>query len=103
MIRHPAALDVVNRLDFILKQKAEEGVKICILVWSETKIAVGLNSENVQAKMSALHKNISVQRHPLNYPLKWSHHQKIVVVDQNIAVRRCLTLMTWEVVANTKS
>lgn len=82
----PGAWDAAFRLDNILKAKAEAGVLICILVWNETKIAMPLNSEYVQNKMQGLSKsNIFVQRHPLSFPVKWSHHQKIVVVDQDIA------------------
>jgi phospholipase D1/2 len=86
--RNPSGqLDPAFRLDNILKAKAEAGVLICILVWNETKVAMPLNSEYVQNKMQGLTKNskIFVQRHPLSFPVKWSHHQKIVVVDQDIA------------------
>lgn len=59
---------------------------VCVLLWNETKLATALSSEYVQKKMEALNSNIKVLRHPLAYPVAWSHHQKIVVVDQNIAV-----------------
>lgn len=30
-------------------------------------------------------KNIKVLRHPTLLPLRWSHHQKLVVIDQQVA------------------
>ena len=65
---------------------------MCILLWNETKVVTPLNSEYVQDRMQGLNKNIWVQRHPLMHPIKWSHHQKIVVVDQDIAVRLYLLI-----------
>ena len=44
-----------------------------------------LGSEFSEEYLSNLHENINVLRHPIVYPMKWSHHQKIVVVDQEIA------------------
>ena len=38
-----------HRLDVLLKKKADEGVKIYVLPWSETKIAIDLGSANVKA------------------------------------------------------
>ena len=35
--------------------------------------------------LESLHENIKIIRHPIISPIKWSHHQKIVCVDQNIA------------------
>lgn len=74
-----------DRIDNLLNEKAKEGVIVCVLLWNETKLATALSSEYVQKKMEALNSNIKVLRHPLAYPVAWSHHQKIVVVDQNIA------------------
>jgi len=74
-----------ERLNNLLKKKAEEGVRTYVLVWNETKIAVNLNSQHAQKILQGEHKNIKVIRHPLVSPVSWSHHQKIVVVDQEIA------------------
>ena len=35
--------------------------------------------------LGSLHENIKIIRHPIISPVRWSHHQKIVCVDQNIA------------------
>ncbi len=76
-----------DRLDFLLKRKAADGVKIYILVWWEVSLAVGttVNSGHVESVFAA-DKNIMVLRHPKNNVMhKWSHHQKFVVVDREIA------------------
>ena len=42
-------MKVQNRLDFVLKKKADQGVKVYVLPWSETKIAIDLASANVKS------------------------------------------------------
>lgn len=74
-----------NRLDKLLLKKAQEGVKVYILLWNETSLAVPLNSSATKRKLESLHENIKVMKHPPREPLNWSHHQKIVVVDQEVA------------------
>ncbi|EGG14833.1 phospholipase D1 [Cavenderia fasciculata] len=74
------------RLDHLLYKKAAEGVKIYILIWDETIIAGDLGSRFVKSLFEKLHsRNIKVVRHPHLLPLSWSHHQKIVVIDQSLA------------------
>ncbi|EGC34269.1 hypothetical protein DICPUDRAFT_55934 [Dictyostelium purpureum] len=74
------------RLDSLLMKKASEGVKIYVLVWDETMIAMDLGSRGVKSIFEKMHRrNIKVIRHPHLLPLYWSHHQKVVVVDQRIA------------------
>ena len=70
-----------TRLDILLKKKAEEGVAIYVLLWvfysfliklikqNETKIALELNSLYTKNKLEKLHRNITVLRHPDNWPL----------------------------------
>eukprot|EP01132_Coremiostelium_polycephalum_P009277 gene9277-11370_t len=74
------------RLDKLLCKKASEGVKIYILIWDETMIAMNLGSRFVKSIFEKLHcRNIKVIRHPYLLPLYWSHHQKLVVIDQRLA------------------
>ena len=61
------------------------GVRIYVLPWNETKIALNLNSKHTQETLEKLNKNIKVLRHPLSNPIKWSHHQKMVIIDQSRA------------------
>jgi phospholipase D1/2 len=75
-----------HRLDKLLKTKADRGVKIYVLLWNETKIAVELNSLYSKTQLEKLSSNIMVMRHPVAFPVKWSHHQKTLVIDQDLAV-----------------
>eukprot|EP01094_Clydonella_sp_ATCC50884_P025320 TRINITY_DN660_c1_g1_i1.p1 TRINITY_DN660_c1_g1~~TRINITY_DN660_c1_g1_i1.p1 ORF type:complete len:818 (+),score=198.65 TRINITY_DN660_c1_g1_i1:184-2454(+) len=73
------------RLDIVLKKAAERGVLVYVLPWNETKIALNLDSEYVKECLEGAHKNIRVLRHPITFPIKWSHHQKSLVVDDCVA------------------
>ena len=74
-----------DRLDQLLHEKASEGVRVFVLMWNETKLALDLNSYYSESHLQGLHPNIRVMRHPNVVPMKWSHHQKSVVVDQKVA------------------
>jgi hypothetical protein len=69
----------------LLKQKAEQGVKIYILIYKEIEITLPINS--AYSKRTLSHKNIKVLRHPdhLNGPIMWAHHEKLVIIDQSVA------------------
>ncbi|KAJ8351715.1 hypothetical protein SKAU_G00231910 [Synaphobranchus kaupii] len=76
------------RLDYVLKRKAEQGVKICVLLYKEVEVVLGLNSEYTKKTLMGLHSNIKVIRHPDHVPstdLLWAHHEKTVVIDQSLA------------------
>jgi len=61
-------------------------VQVFVLPWNETQVALPLDSRNVQLHLSQLHQsNVHILRHPLAAPLKFSHHQKVVVIDQAVA------------------
>ncbi|BHF74268.1 hypothetical protein SprV_0401735300 [Sparganum proliferum] len=76
------------RLDMLLKRKAESGVRVCIMIYREVALAISINSRYASKHMSSLHRNIHVLRHPDHLResvLFWSHHEKLVVIDQSIA------------------
>lgn len=76
------------RLDIILKRKAEQGVRIFILLYKEVGLALGINSEYSKRTLLALHPNITVMRHPDHVSstvVLWAHHEKLVVIDQVVA------------------
>lgn len=79
---HP--FDKKNRLDQILLDRAKAGVKIYILIWDESNLGINLASRWAKVYLEKLHKNVRVIRHP-RFNLSWSHHQKTVMVDQNVA------------------
>lgn len=71
----------------LLLRKAIQGVKIYVLIYREVKFALTLNSLYTKRSLKT-HPNIQVLRDPL-FQLQslgfWSHHEKIVCVDQHIA------------------
>ena len=74
-----------SRLMDILYQCANRGVKVYIQVYAEMKLVLTLNSTHTKNSLTALHPNIRVIRHPLNsLNLLWSHHEKLVIIDQVI-------------------
>jgi len=74
-----------SRLMDILYQCANKGVKVYVLVYAECSLALTLNSCHSQHALESLHPNIQVERHPLNCTdLLWSHHEKLVIIDQII-------------------
>ena len=75
----------LTRLMDVLEHKAKDGVKIYILLYYECSIAIKLNSKHTQDTLEKLHKNIVVTRHPTDkLDLLWSHHEKLVIIDQII-------------------
>ena len=77
--------DNLSRLMDILEFKAKKGVKIYILIYYECSLALTLNSKHTQDTLEKLHKNIKVTRHPKDkLDLLWSHHEKLVIIDQQI-------------------
>ena len=48
------------RLDYILKRKAEKGVRIFILLYKEMEMALGLKSLISKKHLQSLHPNIKV-------------------------------------------
>ncbi|XP_059937247.1 phospholipase D2 isoform X2 [Mesoplodon densirostris] len=72
------------RLDIMLKKKAEEGVRVSILLFKEVELALNINSGYSKKVLMLLHPNIKVMRHPDQVTL-WAHHEKLLVVDQVVA------------------
>ncbi|XP_054481534.1 phospholipase D1 [Anoplopoma fimbria] len=75
------------RLDEILKRKAEQGVKVCVLLYKEMEMALGINSEHSKRTLMNMHPNIKVMRHPdvSSVVFMWAHHEKTVSIDQTVA------------------
>jgi hypothetical protein len=76
------------RLDQILKYKADQGVKIFVLLYKEVEgIGQGNDSYNVMSKLEKLSPNIKCIRHPNKFiggatAVLWSHHEKLAIIDR---------------------
>jgi len=94
MKRPDSGIDSLHwRLDKMLLRKAEQGVRTYILLYWESKTVAGMDLGSEYAQTVLSHENIEVLRHPdmdtlLNHLftlLRWSHHEKVVVVDRSVA------------------
>ncbi|OAD75876.1 hypothetical protein PHYBLDRAFT_59406 [Phycomyces blakesleeanus NRRL 1555(-)] len=89
-LRRPPTENEEFRIDRLLQRKASEGVMVYIVVYKEMTVALTILSAHTKRALQNLHPNIIVQRHPDhrtvdNNILFWSHHEKMVVVDNRIA------------------
>ncbi|KAI8055519.1 hypothetical protein BDF22DRAFT_742098 [Syncephalis plumigaleata] len=87
-LKRPPATHQQYRLDRLLLSKAEQGVKIYIVVYKEVALALTINSAYTKTALKSLHPNILVQRHPdhgTNGTFLWAHHEKMVIVDDEVA------------------
>ena len=76
----------VSRLMDILYLLAKKGVKIYILLFCEVSLALAINSFYTKTVLKNLHENIKITRHPKGTnSILWSHHEKLVIIDQKIA------------------
>ncbi|KAJ9102280.1 hypothetical protein QFC19_004828 [Naganishia cerealis] len=86
-LRRPG--DERYRLDNLLKRKAEEGVKIFIIIYNEVSDkTTPTDSLYTKQRLVGLHPNIMVQRSPSHFQTGtffWSHHEKMCVIDEAIA------------------
>ncbi|KAM9777402.1 phospholipase D1a [Neosynchiropus ocellatus] len=76
------------RLDCILRRKAQQGVRIFVMLYKEVELALGINSGYSKRTLMHLHPNIKVMRHPDHVSSSvylWAHHEKIIVIDQSVA------------------
>ena len=83
--------DLQYRLDKILLKKANEGVKVYILLFKEVELVLNLLSLRTKRLLTqcCLNSNIHVIRHsrnstPIHEALLWSHHEKSVIIDQSL-------------------
>jgi phospholipase D1/2 len=87
-MRRPPAISQKWRLDRLLQKKAQEGVKIFVIVYRNINTAIPIDSEYTKFSLLDLHPNIFVQRSPNQIRQNtffWAHHEKICVIDHTIA------------------
>ncbi|KAF2456192.1 putative phospholipase PldA [Lineolata rhizophorae] len=99
-LRRPPYQNQQWRLDRVLKRKAEQGVKIYVVVYKEVSQALTCNSRHTKQALMSLcpegspgHGNIIVMRHPDHNVFEnfgdmtfyWAHHEKFIVIDYALA------------------
>lgn len=78
-----------SRLDLILKEIANRGVTVYVLMFKEITLAVPLNSQYSKKVLVDASDNIHVIRHPREVVFStardfinlWSHHEKMIAID----------------------
>ena len=87
-MRRPPAISQKWRLDRLLKRKAEQGVKIFIIVYRNVESAIPIDSQYTKFSLLDLHPNVFVQRSPNQFRQNtffWAHHEKLCIVDHTLA------------------
>lgn len=87
-MRRPGAISQKWRLDRLLKRKAEQGVKVFVIVYRNIDAAVPIDSQYTKFSLLDLHSNIFVQRSPNQFRQNtffWAHHEKLCIVDHTVA------------------
>jgi phospholipase D1/2 len=87
-MRRPAAISQKWRLDRLLQRKAQEGVKVFVIMYRNINSAIPIDSEYSKYSLLDLHPNVFVQRSPNQIRQNtffWAHHEKICVIDHTIA------------------
>lgn len=86
-LRRPANGNQEWRIDRLLKRKAEQGVKIFIIVYRNVINTVITDSLWTKHSLLDLHPNIHVMRSPNQWMQNvyfWAHHEKLLIVDQSV-------------------
>lgn len=87
-LRRPAAISQRWRLDRLLKRKANEGVKIFVIMYRNINSAIPIDSEYSKFSLLDLGENVYVQRSPNQFRQNtffWAHHEKICIIDHCVA------------------
>lgn len=87
-MRRPVNGNQEFRIDRILKERAEKGIKVFIVVYRNVGNIVGTDSLWTKHSMLNLHPNIHLIRSPnqwLQNTYFWAHHEKMTVIDNTIA------------------
>ncbi|CAE7693174.1 PLD2 [Symbiodinium sp. CCMP2592] len=75
-----------SKVETLLKAAADRGVRVYVLLYQETGKVIA--NASAYAENQLQHKNIFVMRHRSRFDsnLLWTHHEKVVVVDQQLAI-----------------
>ncbi|OAY77325.1 Phospholipase D zeta 1 [Ananas comosus] len=86
-LRRPFDAHSSSRLDALLEARAKQGVQIYVLLYKEVAIALKINSAYSKSRLLGIHDNVKVLRYPDHFSTGvylWSHHEKIVIVDNQV-------------------
>ena len=90
-MRRPAANAQKWRLDRLLQRKAQEGVKIYVIIYQNVGTTVPIDSTHSKYSLLGLHPNVFVQRSPRHVGglgqqnvFFWAHHEKIISIDDTV-------------------
>src|SRR5271169_3632658 len=90
-MRRPAANGQKWRLDRLLQRKAQEGVKIYVIIYQNVGTTVPIDSTHTKYSLLGLHPNIFLQRSPRHVRglgsqnvFFWAHHEKIISIDETV-------------------
>lgn len=86
-LRRPANGNQNYRIDRLLQKKAEQGVKIFIIVYRNVGTTVVTDSMYTKHSFLDLHENIYVLRSPnqiMQNVFFWAHHEKLLIIDNSI-------------------
>ncbi|XP_051179064.1 phospholipase D zeta 1 [Lolium perenne] len=86
-LRRPFQYHGSSRLDILLESRAKRGVQIYILLYKEVSLALKINSMYSKQRLLNIHENVKVLRYPDHFSTGiylWSHHEKIVIVDNQV-------------------
>ncbi|EAS36720.3 phospholipase D1 [Coccidioides immitis RS] len=87
-MRRPAAISQKWRLDRLLQRKAQEGVKVFVIMYRNINSAIPIDSEYSKFSLLDLHPNVFVQRSPNQFRQNtffWAHHEKLCIIDHTLA------------------
>ncbi|QKX64422.1 uncharacterized protein TRUGW13939_11596 [Talaromyces rugulosus] len=87
-MRRPAAISQKWRLDRLLQRKANEGVKVFVIMYRNINSAIPIDSEYSKFSLLDLHPNVFVQRSPNQFRQNtffWAHHEKLCIIDHTLA------------------
>jgi len=90
-LRRPAANGQKWRLDRLLQRKAQEGVKIYVIIYQNVGTTVPIDSTHTKYSLLGLHPNVFVQRSPRHVGglgaqnvFFWAHHEKVISIDHTV-------------------
>ena len=88
-LKRPSARFESSQVVEVLGSLADRGVNVYVHVYKEVSFALTLNSLHTKSVLQKRNPNIKVIRHPhrsvYGGEFLWTHHEKIVCIDQEIA------------------